>query len=67
MYHDIDAFLSKLDVIADKTGELRRLLSYMERHHSVEINLNRLETDRDFLIEDIQALCREIANDKGNN
>ena len=67
MYHDVDALLAKLDVIGQKAEELRNLIRYMESHKTmVELNHERLETDKRFRIEDIQSLCREIANDNGD-
>ena len=68
MYHDVDALLVKLDAITQKTAELRHLLLYMESHKSmVELNHERLEEDKRYRVEDIQSLCREIANDQGEN
>jgi len=63
MYHRVFELLDKLDVIKNKAEELRRLREYINGHHSVPINRVRLIEERDFLVADIQALCREVAND----
>ncbi len=63
MYHRIFELLDKLDVIKNKAEELRRMREYMKGHHTVPIDMVRLTEERDFLVSDIQALCRDIAND----
>jgi len=66
MYHEVPELLVKLDAIAQKTSELRHLIEYIgSQKIMVDINTDRLESDKDYLIADIQSLCRDIANDKG--
>jgi hypothetical protein len=48
--------IDKISVIHDKSQELHKM-KYMSPKASNE--------DIDFMIKDIQALCREVANDKG--
>lgn len=66
MYHDIPQLLDKLAVISAKMEKLKQLNTYMTGQHSVQKNMKRLEEDRTFLVDDIRALCREVANDKGD-
>lgn len=63
MYHRVIELLDKLDVIKVKAEELRRMREYIKAPHSVPVDIIRLTEERDFLVSDIQALCREIAND----
>ena len=63
MYHRVSELLEKLDVIKNKAEELRRLREYMKGHHSMQIDTDRLTSDKDYLISDIQALGRDVAND----
>ena len=53
MYHDAVMLMAKLEVISDRKDELERATRWDEG------NL-------DFIIADIQALCREVANDTGD-
>jgi hypothetical protein len=67
MYHKASEVLQKVRVINSKADELERLISYMGRQKLVvTIDLDRLESQKEYLISDIQALCREIANDTGD-
>jgi hypothetical protein len=63
MYHRVFELLDKLDVIKNKAEELRRVREYIKGHHTVQIDMARHIEQRDYLIVDIQALCRDIAND----
>ncbi len=56
MYHKISSMIDKISVIHDKSQELYDM-KYISPKASDE--------DIDFMIRDIQTLCREIANDKG--
>ncbi len=67
MYHKASEFLQKIRVINSKADELEHLIEYMgSRKLFIKINLKRLEAQKDFLISDIQALCRDVANDTGD-
>lgn len=57
MLHKISEFCDKVSVMYDKSMNLRRLKydTPKDRRNESEIN---------FLIEDIQQLAREIANDR---
>ena len=63
MYHNITELLKKLEVINSKADELTRLVKYSGSHKSVKLNYDRLDASQKYLIDDIQALCREVAND----
>jgi len=65
MYHNVADLINKVHVIEEKTDELKHLCDYMEAHKTVPINHERLEETKQFLVDDIQALCADIANDKG--
>ena len=66
MYHNADDVLQKVTVLNDKADELRRLIAYMGRHKLfITVNMERLETDKKHLVEDIQALAGDLYNDKG--
>ena len=52
----------KIRIIYDKSEQLRT----MKYGHQDDVKQEKsLTSDIDFLIRDIQSLCREIANDKG--
>lgn len=63
MYHKISEMCDKVNVIYTKSLELRHL----KYSKSIKDDLKKAERDFqiDILIQDIQALCSEIANDKG--
>tara|TARA_R100000005_G_C4924575_1_gene156309 strand:- start:109 stop:330 length:222 start_codon:yes stop_codon:yes gene_type:complete len=62
MYHKISSMCDKIRVIYDKSEQLR----IMKYGHPDDPNFKKSDkSDIDFLIKDIQTLCREIANDKG--
>ena len=63
MYHRVFELLDKLDVITQKTEELRRVREEIHNPNTSASDLTELCEKRDYLIPDIQALCREIAND----
>ena len=63
MYHRVYELLDKLDVIAQKAEELRRVREEIHNPNTLKSDLVELCEKRDYLIPDIQALCREIAND----
>ena len=63
MYHRVFELLDKLDVITQKTEELRRVREEIHNPNTSASDLVGLCEKRDYLIPDIQALCREIAND----
>jgi hypothetical protein len=52
MYHDAVMLMAKLEVISDRKDELDRAMRWDEGKIDV-------------IIADIQALCRDIANDTG--
>ena len=54
MYHDEDELLKKLKVIGERT-------------EAFEHSMKWKEGNREFMIADIQALCREVANDTGDS
>jgi hypothetical protein len=58
MYHKISDMIEKIDVIHFKAQKLKH-----EKYVVPERNRNPELIQ--YLIEDIQSLCREIANDKG--
>jgi len=58
MYHKISDMIEKIDVIHFKAQKLKH-----EKYVVPEINQNSELIQ--YLIEDIQLLCLEIANDKG--
>ncbi len=67
MYHTATELLQKMKVVNSKADELERLIAYIgSRKLFIKINVKRLEVQKDFLISDIQALCRDIANDTGD-
>jgi hypothetical protein len=67
MYHKASEVLQKVKVINTKAEELERLIAYMGRQKIViTVDMDRLESQKEYLISDIQALCREIANDTGD-
>lgn len=66
MYHDIPQLLEKLAVISAKMEKLKQTHAYITGQHSMKLNMKRLEEDRTFLVDDIKALCREVANDTGD-
>ena len=57
MLHKISQMCDKVSVIYDKSMMLRRLKYDTPKE-------SRDQNQIDFLIQDIQSLCREIANDK---
>ena len=62
MYHKISSMCDKIRVIYDKSEQLR----IMKYGHPDDPTFKKSDkSDIDFLIKDIQTLCREIANDKG--
>lgn len=63
MYHRAADLIEKVQVIKDKTDELERLVLYMTSPHNMKLDQQRLKADKKHLIEDIQALARDIAND----
>ncbi len=66
MYHSASELIQKIRVIDSKADELKHLMEYMASHKTmVTIDMDRLESEKEFLILDIQSLCREIANDTG--
>tara|TARA_A200000159_G_C7324463_1_gene340309 strand:+ start:1728 stop:1943 length:216 start_codon:yes stop_codon:yes gene_type:complete len=56
MIHKISQMCDKVSVIYNKSMELRRLKYDTPKESRDENQIN-------FLVQDIQALCREIAND----
>ena len=58
MLHKISDMCNKVDVIHKKSEELRKLKYDTPKDA-------RDNTQIDFLIQDIQTLCREIAYDRG--
>jgi|TARA_B100000900_G_scaffold237756_1_gene201887 hypothetical protein len=58
MLHKISDMCNKVDVIHRKSEELRKLKYDTPKDA-------RDNTQIDFLIQDIQTLCREIAYDRG--
>ena len=58
MLHKISDMCNKVDVIYRKSEELRKLKYDTPKDA-------RDNTQIDFLIQDIQTLCREIAYDRG--
>ncbi len=63
MYHKAFEVIQKVRVINAKSEELAHLLKYIKSRIMVELDKERLADQKDFLISDIQALCRDIAND----
>lgn len=63
MYHRVFELLDKLDVIKGKAEELRRVREEIHNPNTPKGELKKLCEQRDYLVPDIQALCREIAND----
>lgn len=63
MYHRVYELLDKLDVIQTKGEELRRVREEIHNPNTPEGDLKELCEKRDYLVPDIQSLCREIAND----
>jgi len=63
MYHRVYELLEKLDVIKQKAEELRRVREEIHNPNTPVNDMKQLCEQRDFLVPDIQALCREIAND----
>ncbi len=57
MLHKISQMCDKVSVIYDKSMMLRRLKYDTPKE-------SRDQNQIEFLIQDIQSLCREIANDK---
>ncbi len=67
MSHKASEILQKAKVINSKAEELERLIAYMtSRKLFIKINLERLEVQKDFLISEIQELCRDVADDTGD-
>jgi len=58
MLHKISDMCDKVDVIFRKSEELRKLKYDTPKAARDEHQIN-------FLVQDIQTLCREIANDRG--
>ena len=58
MYHTIEDLCKKVDVIKMKTDALR---DRQQERHLAELPLSEAEIN--FELADIQALCRDIAND----
>ena len=56
MIHKISQMCDKVNVIYEKSMQLRRL-----KYDTPKDQQNKTEID--FYVQDIQALCREIAND----
>ena len=62
MYHTIEEFLQKIDVINEKADVLRL--------HISAVNLGFEEPDPAIIqyeIDDLRALCADIANDSGSD
>ena len=53
MYHDATMLMKKLELIEERRADLARAMRWDE---------GRIE----YIIADIQALCREVANDTGS-
>jgi len=53
MYHDAVMLMKKLELIGDRRDELDRAMRWDE---------GKIE----YIIADIQALCRDVANDTGD-
>lgn len=63
MYHRVYELLDKLDVIHNRAEELRRVREEINFPMTIESNMKSLVERRDYLVDDIQALCRDIAGD----
>ena len=61
MYHKISSMCDKVRVIYEKAEELR-IAKY---GHKDDVTEKESDSDINRRIQDIQTLCREIANDKG--
>ena len=57
MYHKISEMIGKVETIYQKSIQLKEMKYGNQK--------NTRKIDVDFMIEDIQSLCREIANDTG--
>lgn len=60
MYHTIEEFCKKIELINEKSNALRERKASREKF---EIPLSDAELQ--FEIDDIRALCADIANDNG--
>lgn len=60
MYHNINAICKKIDLIKEKADELRH------QHNTTSLDTGQPDPDIQYKVEDIQALCRDIVNDKGH-
>ena len=61
MYHKISSMCDKVQVIYQKSEELR-IAKY---GHKDDVTERESDENINLMIKDIQTLCREIANDKG--
>ena len=61
MYHNINDLCRKIDVIKEKADKLR----LAHDNGMVDTGFNS-DPKLQFELDDIQALCRDIANDRGH-
>ena len=61
MYHNINDLCKKINVIKQKADNLQR------RHDATSLDTGFAgDSELQFELDDIQALCADIANDKGH-
>jgi len=61
MYHNINALCKKIDVIKEKADKLRLT------HNATMLDTGFAgDPELQFELDDIQALCADIANDRGH-
>lgn len=58
MYHNLNDFLNKIDVIKQKADKIRY------NHNITFVDMDVQDQDIKFEIDDIRALCADIVNDK---